>query len=67
VANNLTAYKAANRFAIEGGIRNERLATIMAADYDVQLRKYLLMWKRQFSNGGAMRLLSATDLVTPLL
>jgi hypothetical protein len=64
-ANKLTAIRAAKNFG-EAANRNPTLVATMALEWNQQFPKWCLLWKKQFSYGGALRAWSLKDLVTPL-
>lgn len=66
-ASELTAIRAARNFAEGGNIRNAALADRMRARWAERYPVFCLLWKQQFSYGGALVSWSAKDLVTPLL
>jgi len=66
-ANELSVIRAARNFAESGNVRNAALADRMNVRWAQRWPQTLLMWKRQFSQGGALVIWTARDLVTPLL
>lgn len=66
-ANELVAIRAAKNWAESGNLRNSALADRMRLRWKERWPFWCLVWKRQFSKGGALRVWSARDLVTPLL
>jgi hypothetical protein len=66
-ANELTAIRAAKNFAESGNLRNTALADRMRLRQKERWPYWCLVWKRQFTNGGALSSFSLKDLVTPLL
>jgi hypothetical protein len=65
-ANELTAIRAAKNFA-EGGNRNPTLVATMTLKWSQRWPQWCLLWKKQFSSGGAIVAWSLKDVVTPLL
>jgi hypothetical protein len=65
-ANELTGIRAAMNFAESGNVRNATLADRMAVRWAKRFPHWCLLWKRQFSSGGALLNWSLRDIVTPL-
>ncbi len=65
-ANELTAIRAAHDFAEGGNVRNAALADRLDRRFKEKWPEYCVVWKRQFSKGGALRVYTARDLVMPL-
>lgn len=63
-ANELTALRAGANFAESGNLRNAALADRLKQRYMIRLRYWALVWKRQFSAGGVLRVQSLRDLLT---
>jgi len=66
-ANELTAIRAAQRFAAGGNIRNPALVGELRTQWAERYPYWCLLWKKQFSAGGALTSFSLIDAVTPLL
>lgn len=66
-ASELTALRAAKNFAASGNIRNAELLRELRLRWLERFPVFCLLWKQQFSHGGALVSWSAKDLVTPLL
>jgi hypothetical protein len=65
-ANELIAIRASYNFASAAG-RNPNVAATMQARWASRWPHWCLVWKKQFSRGGALTSLSLKDVVTPLL
>ena len=64
-ANELTAIRAARNFFESGNLRNAAMADRMEKRWAQRWPKWCLVWKRQFSSGGALRAYSLRDLLAP--
>jgi hypothetical protein len=64
-ANELVAIRAARDFAESGNVRNPALADRMEKRWAQRWPRWCLVWKKQFSAGGALRAYSLRDLLTP--
>jgi hypothetical protein len=58
----LIVYEAVRRYALEGGTRNAALYDSMDAEYVKTFKQACLVWKTQFSNGGALGSISGLRL-----
>jgi hypothetical protein len=64
-ANELTAVRAAKNFG-EAANRNPTLVATMTVRWKSRFPYWCLLWKKQFSRGGALTTWSLKDIVTPL-